>query len=128
MGDVGTLDDQGRLWFCGRKSQRVRTSNGDLYADQCEGVFNALPSIHRTALVGIGSPGGQRPVLCVESPPPPDNSTDPRRLHEAAEAHPATARILDFLFHPGFPVDTRHNAKIQREKLAAWAAKRLGGR
>ena len=38
-----------------------------------------------------------------------------------------TARPLeaDFLFHKSFPVDIRHNVKIQREKLAAWAAKKL---
>ena len=28
--------------------------------------------------------------------------------------------------HPGFPVDIRHNAKIGREKLSAWAARKLG--
>jgi len=29
-----------------------------------------------------------------------------------------------FAFHPRFPVDIRHNAKIGREALAAWAAQR----
>jgi hypothetical protein len=29
------------------------------------------------------------------------------------------------LFHPSFPVDIRHNAKIFREKLAVWAARRV---
>ena len=33
-----------------------------------------------------------------------------------------TRGIQRFLFHPGFPVDIRHNAKIFREKLAVWAA------
>ena len=36
-----------------------------------------------------------------------------------------TRVIQTILFHPGFPVDIRHNAKIFREKLAAWAARRL---
>ena len=36
-----------------------------------------------------------------------------------------TERISDFLFHPEFPVDVRHNAKIFREKLAVWAAEEL---
>jgi hypothetical protein len=30
------------------------------------------------------------------------------------------------VFHPSLPVDVRHNAKINREALAAWAAKQLG--
>ena len=36
-----------------------------------------------------------------------------------------TADVRHILFHPAFPVDIRHNAKIFREKLAVWAAKRL---
>ena len=31
----------------------------------------------------------------------------------------------DILFHPGFPVDIRHNAKINREALGAWASGEL---
>ena len=33
-----------------------------------------------------------------------------------------TAPIRRFYFHPSFPVDARHNAKIFRDKLAVWAA------
>jgi hypothetical protein len=45
-----------------------------------------------------------------------------RRL---GRGHPLTAAIDDFLVHPAFPVDIRHNVKIFREKLAAWAAGKL---
>ncbi len=47
---------------------------------------------------------------------------DIRRL---GAANPLTEEIGDFLLHTAFPVDIRHNAKIFREKLALWAAKRL---
>jgi len=43
-----------------------------------------------------------------------------------AASHPNTATIQEVLFHPSFPVDARHNAKIRREALAVWAAKELG--
>ena len=36
-----------------------------------------------------------------------------------------TRNIRALLFHPSFPVDARHNAKIFREKLAAWATRKL---
>ena len=65
MGDVGYRDNQGRLWFCGRK------------------------------------------------------------LLERGAAFPHTWRIKTILFHPSFPVDIRHNAKIFREKLAVWDSRRL---
>ena len=31
----------------------------------------------------------------------------------------------EVLFHPGFPVDIRHNSKIGREELAEWAEKQM---
>jgi hypothetical protein len=37
-------------------------------------------------------------------------------------ADPVTAPIRRIYFHPAFPVDARHNAKIFRDRLAAWAA------
>ena len=49
-------------------------------------------------------------------------------LMEIGKKYPHTANIDKFLIHPSFPVDIRHNAKIGREKLAAWAADNLKGR
>ncbi|UTA54887.1 AMP-binding protein [Lysobacter soli] len=128
MGDVGYLDAQGRLWFCGRKTHRVETAQGPLYTEQVEPVFNVHENVRRTALVGIGAMGAQRPVLCVELAHGVDASEWPRierELRWTASAHAHTAGIETFLRHPKFPVDIRHNAKIGREKLAVWAAGRL---
>ena len=49
-----------------------------------------------------------------------------RELRGLAESVPRTRAVSAFLFHHGFPVDIRHNAKIGREELARWAARRLG--
>ncbi len=126
MGDVGYFDPQGRLWFCGRKTQRVETADGPLYTEQVEPIFNTHPQVKRTALVGIGTLGQQVPVLCYELQP--DVAADRRdsiadELRAMASKHPHTIRIAHYLCHPAFPVDIRHNAKIGREKLAKWAAK-----
>lgn len=184
MGDVGYLDRSGRLWFCGRKSQRVTTPTGTLFTVPCEALFNQHPAVRRSALVGVGPPGRQRAVLCVEPEPgrtgggttgrqdnkatsqrstqplehatatPGRSATSRRReriraellaMAKAAGQRPSPApcpdagstpirptgpieQITTVLFHPGFPVDVRHNAKIGREKLARWAARRLGRR
>lgn len=128
MGDLGYLDEQGRVWFCGRKSHRVRTSAATLYTIPVEGVFNTHPEVFRTALVGIGAPGSQRPVLCVELEKGVSGSWKTlirQELLEIGAEYPHTALIRDILFHPAFPVDIRHNAKIFREKLAIWAAGRV---
>ena len=129
MGDLGYLDEQGRLWMCGRKSHRVVTEHGTLFTVPCEAVFNTHPDVFRTALVGVGKPGIARPVLCVELEKRAgriDRAGLKRELLELAQTQPHTKTIRDILFcaRP-FPVDIRHNAKIGREKLAHWAAKRL---
>jgi len=124
MGDLGYLDERGRLWFCGRKAHRVQTQNGDLYTINCEGVFNKHPLVARTALVGVGASGMEKPLLCVEPKRrlTPDEETqlfiDLKKLGEAYEH---TRNIKMFLTHESFPVDIRHNAKIFREKLKLWA-------
>jgi acyl-CoA synthetase (AMP-forming)/AMP-acid ligase II len=126
MGDVGLFDAQGRLWFCGRKTQRVETAQGPLYTEQVEPVFNTVAGVRRTALVGVGAPGSQVPVLCYEVLPGADAVRVEAQLRALAAAQQTLAGIATFLRHPGFPVDIRHNAKIGREKLAVWAAQKLG--
>ncbi len=128
MGDVGYFDTDGRLWYCGRKSQRVVNEHECLFADQVEAIFNVHPEVARTALVGIGSTGRQTPVLCVE----PLNKPDAARRHrihtdllQLGQSHAISGSIQQILFHKSFPVDIRHNAKIGREKLAVWAAGKL---
>lgn len=131
MGDLGYFDPQGRLWFCGRKSHRVLTELGGLYTEQVEPVFNVHPDVRRTALVGVGDKGHQRPVLCVELRPGIKSDQHDRvieQLRHLGMGLVHTARIETFLIHPRFPVDIRHNAKIGREQLAVWATNRLGAR
>lgn len=129
MGDVGYLDDRGRLWFCGRKSHRVVTEQGTLFTIPCEAIFNKHPRVRRSALVGVGPAGRQKPVIVVElhkgdSLRPGDTLT--AELLELAKSDVRTSSIETVLYHPSFPVDIRHNAKIFREKLAVWAEKQLG--
>ncbi len=131
MGDVGALDEQGRFWFCGRMAHRVQTLNGVMFTIPCEAVFNQHPAIYRSALVGVGTPGRQRPVIVAE--PWPGRMPRGRKareqllseLQQLARGNRLTQDIQDFLLHPAMPVDVRHNAKIFREKLAVWAGWKL---
>lgn len=132
MGDLGYRDDQGRLWFCGRKAHRVETGEQTLFSVCCELVFNEHPGVYRTALVGLGERGAQRPVIVVEPHPAAWPASGPAReafvaeLCDLGRSQPHTAGIEAFLFHRSFPVDLRHNAKIRREVLAIWARGRAG--
>lgn len=126
LGDMGYLDEQGRLWFCGRKAHRVVTAGGVMYTIPCEAIFNEHPGVRRSALVGVGPAGAQRPVLIVELAAG-QKRTDRLlgELRALAQGNDLTRTIETFLVHPAFPVDIRHNAKIFREKLALWADDQL---
>ena len=128
MGDLGYFDAEGRLWFCGRKSHRVVMPGRTLCTEQVEPVFDTHPEVRRTALVGVGARGAQRPLLCVElhkGVAAGEHARIAEELRHIGEGFVHTACVDSVLFHPAFPVDIRHNAKIGREKLAAWAAREV---
>jgi len=123
MGDMGYFDEEGRLWYCGRKSHRVITNNDVLFTEQIEGIFNVHPLVYRTALVGVDG----EPVLWVELKKGVLENKDKIRsaLIELAKEYPQASKIKVFLFMKKFPTDVRHNSKIIREELTLLAEKRL---
>ncbi len=124
MGDLGHFDEQGRLWFCGRKSQRVVTEAATLFTVPCELVFNNHAQVRRSALVGPRVRARVTPILCVELECEANRRARERiraELLAMGSRHPHTQAIGEVLFHPGFPVDIRHNAKINRTRLRDWA-------
>jgi acyl-CoA synthetase (AMP-forming)/AMP-acid ligase II len=132
MGDVGYIDDQQRFWFCGRKSHRVQTDSGNLFTEQTEGIVNSHPKVYRSAMVGVGPPGDQTPVVLIEPWPEFRTSTaknpatlvDP--IHNLLQQHSVSRSIRNVYVYPKpFPVDIRHNAKIFREQLVPYATERL---
>ena len=54
--------------------------------------------------------------------PPKRTGCGYEELLEIGSRNELTKSIERIHFHPAFPVDIRHNAKIFREKLAVWAA------
>jgi acyl-coenzyme A synthetase/AMP-(fatty) acid ligase len=106
----------------------VRTADRTLFTVPCESVFNTHPEVFRTALVGVGETGSELPVLCVELEAGVGRAQHDRirtELLELGSGFENTEGIGTVLFHPGFPVDIRHNAKIGRGALAAWAVPRV---
>ena len=101
-----------------------------MFTVPCEAIFNQHSEAYRSALVGVGPAGRQEPVIIIE-PEPGKFPSGLRQLAfweellELGRANELTESIVQVLFHPSFPVDVRHNAKIDRESLAAWAAEQL---
>ena len=121
MGDMGWLDDSERLWFCGRKIERVMTEVGAMYTDCCEAVFNAHPRVYRSALIDLCQ---GRPAIVIEPEKsafpesPDDRMSFIKSLRVLGRKNKQTVAIKDFFFEANFPVDVRHNAKIHRLSLA----------
>jgi acyl-CoA synthetase (AMP-forming)/AMP-acid ligase II len=115
MGDLGWMDKKGRIWFCGRKNHRVVTEKKPMFSIPCEAIFNNHPRVFRSALVGVGPKGRQRPVICIELEPD-DSGKDKKNLKKEllalAKGCPITEDIDTILFKRAFPVDIRHNSKF----------------
>ena len=124
MGDLGYYDQLGRVWFCGRKSQRIITPTETLYTVSNEVIFNGHPAVFRSALVGVPFKEKQKPVVIIETEKPLGRKNQlklKKELLELAKKSNLSKSIDLIMFHQNFPVDIRHNAKINREKLGKWA-------
>ncbi len=126
MGDLGYIDDDGKLWLCGRKDHRVSLENNELYPVQCEGIFNQHPHVLRSALVGVrGSQGQVLPVLVVQGEPSSEREKVRVDLLRMAKEMELTAGIRTIIFKDEFPTDVRHNIKIDRPALSQYAQSRV---
>ncbi|MGE4550907.1 MAG: peptide synthase, partial [Opitutales bacterium] len=124
MGDLGYLAEDGRLWFCGRKAERVETLEGPLYTEQVEPIFHAHIDVRRSALIGLGNKEFREPAIVIEPEPGafPGSAREKNRfsdeLLEKAKGFVRLHGIRRIFFRRSFPVDARHNAKIHRLALA----------
>lgn len=128
MGDLGWMDEHQNVWFLGRKVHRVETSQGTYYSIQMESIFNQHPKIKRSALVKIQDKNQIVPGLVIERFDGEKKMSAGflKELEVLKESAEFTKDIKYFFLHPSFPVDVRHNIKIDRLKLSEWAQNKLG--
>lgn len=149
-GDVGHLDVDGRLWVEGRLLHVVTTAAGPVTPVGVEQRIEQVPGIASAALVGVGPAGTQAAVVvvvldeAVQAQPSERRrptawrraATSSRRPVTAASSE-LTARMRDaaaplvdvaaVLTARRMPLDIRHASKIDRRKVARWAADALAG-
>ncbi|MBP3035917.1 alpha/beta fold hydrolase [Arthrobacter sp. zg-ZUI100] len=130
-GDVGHLDEQGRLWVEGRLGHILTTPDGVVTPVAAEQAAEAVSGVGRAAVVGVGPAGTQVPVAVLELASPVRRAgTAAPDLTAAVRAAVAEATGLDLaavLVLPAMPTDIRHNSKIDRTALAGWAGQLLAG-
>ncbi len=126
-GDVGHFDGDGRLWIEGRIVHVISTMAGPVTPIGHEHAINRSDQITQSAIVGVGPSGVQQvvavvvPVQRVRRP-----SLAPERLADDVRAA-VDVDIAAVFVVPSLPVDKRHNSKIDRTRVAAWAEKVLAG-
>jgi olefin beta-lactone synthetase len=123
MGDLGWIDPQKNLWFLGRKVHRVETEEETFYSIQVESIFNQHPEIRRSALIKLNVNGKIKPGLVIERHDKRKKISESflKELNVLKQSAEFTKVIDHFFLHTGFPVDVRHNIKIDRTALSHWA-------
>ncbi len=136
-GDVGALDEQGRLWVQGRMVHVVSTAAGPvtpvgieqrvqhrLGSNGSAAAGNAAAAGRPgVAVVGVGPVGTQQLVVVVAGP---DGPLAPLELADQARSV-AGHDVAAVLVMKQLPVDIRHNSKIDRVAVAQWADRQLSG-
>lgn len=121
-GDVGHIDDSGNIWVEGRLSHVITTPDGPLTPVPVEQRIEKIPAVSQAACVGVG-PAGKQVVVIVVVIRESVSDTDLEDAIRSVAGTPVSA----VLRRKKFPMDIRHNAKIDRGALAAWAANFLAG-
>ncbi len=69
-GDIGYLDEEGRLYIRGRKKEMIVTPEGlNVFPEDVECVLNAIPGVRESAVVGV-TIGGEERIHAVVVPEP----------------------------------------------------------
>lgn len=140
-GDLGHLDDEGRLWIEGRVVHGIATAGGLVTPVPLEWSAQRVTGVYRAAAVGVGPVGTQQIVIVVEhrsgrraagkrrpaislSLAPLDTTLAVRQALGRDHPEVAVAAVLEV---KAMPVDIRHNAKIDRTALARAADRYLAG-
>lgn len=123
-GDVGHLDESGRLWVEGRLAHVIVSATGPITPVGPEQRVLQVPHVVGAACVGVGPRGIQQTVIVVVAPVrvgvAPVSLTD--RVRAVAGVEVAAVLVIDKL-----PVDIRHHSKVDRTAVARWAETILAG-
>lgn len=127
-GDVGHLDEEGRLWIEGRTGHVVTTSNGPVTPIGIEHAVANAPQVEHASVVGVGPAGVQQVVVVVvPAGGKPRPGLADEALSDIVRAQVPGVDVAAVLVAPRLPVDKRHNSKINRTRIARWAERGLAG-
>ncbi len=148
-GDVGSVDDDGRLWVSGRVAHVIHTAFGPVAPVPIELAAQSVDGVARAAAVAIGPAGRQVLGVVIEATSPrragvsvprrssmrlaePDLAERVRHavrgLLAGSDDSPTRGDVAMVLEIAKMPVDRRHHSKIDRAALSAAASQLAEGR
>ncbi len=119
-GDLGVLDDAGRLQVHGRKKEMIVTAEGlNVFPEDVERVVDAVPGVGESAVVGLIRDGSERVYAVAVLDP----ETSPGDVARAANRRLADhQKVRDVLVWPGDRLPrTEGTRKLMRRAVKAWA-------
>ncbi len=126
-GDVGALDEEGNLFFKGRKKDVIVTAAGlNIYPEDLEAALNRQPEVRASCVVGVEGAQGPEPmaVLILR-----DEAVDPGDVVKRANAqlNPSQQMRRWFVWtEPDFPRTPTHKIRKPIVKEAVLAKTTVG--
>ena len=118
-GDIGGLDEQGRLFIKGRKKEMIVTPEGlNVFPEDVERVLNELPGVRESAVVGIAEGAQERVHAVVVGDPGIDTNQLARDANARLQDH---QRIRTISVWPASELPrTEGTKKLKRAAIRDW--------
>jgi long-chain acyl-CoA synthetase len=118
-GDLGSTDEEGRLYFRGRKKDVIVTPEGlNIYPQDIEGRLNEMPRVRESVVIGLPHGGEEQThAVLLLSDPKANAERMIRQVNQKLEAH---QRIRAWTVWPqeDFP-RTPSTLKVKRREVAS---------
>ncbi len=136
-GDLGTMDDQGFIYFRGRAKRMIVTSGYNVYPGQLENVLDAHPLVQMSCVIGVPDPVRIQKVKAFVKLAPGAGETDQakseirQKLMDYCRKNIARYALpYDIEFRDDMPktlVGKVAYRKLEEEELAKTSTGRSGG-
>jgi long-chain acyl-CoA synthetase len=118
-GDIGELDEAGRLFIRGRKKEMIVTPEGlNVFPEDVERVVNAIAGVRDSAAVGVTQNGEERVNVAVVVEPGTNTADIVRAANAQLSDH---QRIRAAHIWPGAELPrTEGTKKLKRHEIRTW--------
>ena len=118
-GDIGSLDEFGRLSIRGRKKEMIVTADGlNIFPEDVEGVLNEISGVRDSAVVGVTDDGRERVHAALVLEEGVDPADVVRKANARLEEH---QRVRGFsVWTAGDLPRTEGTRKLKRREIRSW--------